>query len=391
MKRKVLVVFGTRPEAIKMAPVIAALARSEYEVVPCVTAQHREMLDQVLELFEIVPRHDLDLMTPGQTLTSLTAGVLISMKRILEAEKPDLVLVQGDTTTTMATGLAAFYENIPVGHIEAGLRTHDLRSPWPEEANRRFVSVVADLHFPPTTWSRGNLLREGVPEERIFVTGNTVIDALMMVKDHLARDTGLRAEVAGAFPFLDPSLRTLLVTSHRRENFGDGLRGICRALLRLSRRRDVQIVFPVHLNPRVRGPVESLLSDAPNVHLVEPQDYLRFVYLLTQADLVLSDSGGIQEEAPSLGKPVLVMRDTTERPEALEAGTARLVGTDETVIVREAEHLLDDAAAYNEMAQRANPYGDGHAAERIVQALRATEWRAMRSESGHVVAAAEGS
>ena len=379
MRKRVLVVFGTRPEAIKMAPVIEALNRSEdFEAIPCVTAQHREMLDQVLHLFGIEPHHDLDLMTPGQNLATLTSGVLTNMKRVLEAERPDLVLVQGDTTTTFATSLAAFYEGVPVGHIEAGLRTHDIRSPWPEEANRRFVSVVADLHFPPTAWSRANLLREGVAEETVFTTGNTVIDALLTVRGRLERDDDLAARLAEAFPFIDPSLRTILVTSHRRENFGEGLRGICEAIRRLSQRDDVQVVFPVHLNPKVRGPVEELLGGAPNVHLIEPQDYLSFVYLLTRADLVLSDSGGIQEEAPSLGKPVLVLRENTERPEAIEAGTARLVGTDSDTIVSESERLLEDPAAYEDMARRANPYGDGRAAERVLEALRAMNWQSGR-------------
>ena len=379
MRKRVLVVFGTRPEAIKMAPVVEALNRSEdFEAIPCVTAQHREMLDQVLHLFGIEPHHDLDLMTPGQNLATLTSGVLTNMKRVLEAEQPDLVLVQGDTTTTFATSLAAFYEGVPVGHIEAGLRTHDIRSPWPEEANRRFVSVVADLHFPPTAWSRANLLREGVAEETVFTTGNTVIDALLTVRERLERDGDIASRLADTFPFIDPALRTILVTSHRRENFGEGLRGICEAIRRLSQRDDVQVVFPVHLNPRVRGPVEELLGGAPNVHLIEPQDYLSFVYLLTRADLVLSDSGGIQEEAPSLGKPVLVLRENTERPEAIEAGTARLVGTDADTIVAESERLLDDPAAYEDMARRANPYGDGRAAERIIDALRTMDWQSGR-------------
>lgn len=362
-----------------MAPVVEALNRAaDFEAVPCVTAQHREMLDQVLDLFGIEPRYDLDLMTPGQNLASLTAGVLTNMKRVFEAEEPDLVLVQGDTTTTFATSLAAFYENIPVGHVEAGLRTYDIRSPWPEEANRRFVSVIANLHFPPTPWSRANLLREGVAEESVFTTGNTVIDTLFMVRDRFERDKALTTELSTNFSFIDPSRRTILVTSHRRENFGEGLRGICDSLRRLSKRDDIQVVFPVHLNPNVRDTVDKMLGGAPNVHLIEPQDYLRFVYLLMRADLVFSDSGGIQEEAPSLGKPVLVMRENTERPEAIEAGTARLVGTDSDTIVHAANLLLDDTEAYNDMAQRANPYGDGHAAERIVSALRGLDWGSGR-------------
>jgi UDP-N-acetylglucosamine 2-epimerase (non-hydrolysing) len=369
---KVLTVFGTRPEAIKMAPLVQRLQASEGIVGRvCVTAQHRQMLDQVLELFEIRPDHDLDLMRPGQDLTSITTEILQAIRAVYAAERPDLVLVHGDTTTTFTATLAAFYQRIPVGHVEAGLRTHNLYAPWPEEANRKLTGALARLHFAPTPTSRDNLVREGVAADHIVVTGNTVIDALLAVRDKLDTNPALAAELAQRFPFLRPGHRMLLVTGHRRENFGDGFERICEALLRLARRHpDVDLVYPVHLNPNVREPVNRLLSGIANVHLIEPLDYLPFVYLMTRSTLILTDSGGIQEEAPSLGKPVLVMRDTTERPEAVAAGTVRLVGTDVDAIADGVTELLTDAEAYRRMSVAHNPYGDGHACERIVAALR---------------------
>jgi len=368
---RVLTVFGTRPEAIKMAPVVKALAASpQIEARVCVTAQHREMLDQVLDLFRIVPDYDLNLMKPGQDLTDITANVLHGLKPVLADFAPDLVLVHGDTTTTMAASLAAYYQRIPVGHVEAGLRTGDILSPWPEEVNRKVAGAITRLHFAPTKRSQQNLLAENVPASHIFVTGNTVIDALEDVVTRIEGDTALAQELAERLP-LDPAKRMVLITGHRRESFGGGFERICAALRRIAARPDVEIIYPVHLNPNVRGPVKAHLSGLPNVRLIEPQDYLPFVYLMHRSTLILTDSGGVQEEAPSLGKPVLVMRDTTERPEAVEAGTVRLVGTDEDLIVSSAEHLLDDQAAYEAMSFAHNPYGDGFAASRIIEAIHA--------------------
>lgn len=370
---KVLTVFGTRPEAIKMAPLVKHLQSVPgIEASVCVTAQHRQMLDQVLELFEITPDHDLDLMRPGQDLYSVTSDILLSLRPVYEAERPDLVLVHGDTTTTFATTLAAFYQRIPVGHVEAGLRTGNLLSPWPEEANRKLTGALARFHFAPTAISRDNLLREGVPETNIVVTGNTVIDALLMIQAKLERSAQLQSALAARFPYLRDGARLLLITGHRRENFGDGFERICEAIATLARRYpDLDLVYPVHLNPNVREPVNRLLSGIANVHLIEPLDYLPFVYLMARSTVILTDSGGIQEEAPSLGKPVLVMRDTTERPEAIEAGTARLAGTDVASIVGGVSLLLDDAAEYRRMSVAHNPYGDGHACERIARTLLA--------------------
>lgn len=370
---KVLTVFGTRPEAIKMAPLVKHLQVAEgIDSRVCVTAQHRQMLDQVLELFEIRPDHDLNLMRPGQDLVSITGDILQALKPVLAHEQPDIVLVHGDTTTTFAATLSAFYQRIPVGHVEAGLRTGNLYSPWPEEANRKLTGALARLHFAPTPVSRDNLLREGVPESHVVVTGNTVIDALLSVRAKLEASAELSDSLARRFPFLRAGARMLLITGHRRENFGAGFERICRAIARLAQRYpDMDLVYPVHLNPNVREPVGRLLSGIANVHLVEPQDYLPFVYLMTRATLLLTDSGGIQEEAPALGKPVLVMRDTTERPEAIDAGTARLVGTDEASISEGVALLLDDAAEYRRMAYAHNPYGDGRACERIVRSLPA--------------------
>lgn len=368
---RVLSVFGTRPEAIKMAPVVKALlAAEDIDSRVCVTAQHREMLDQVLSLFEIAPDYDLNLMRPGQGLEDLTAAVLQSLSPVLADFLPQLVLVHGDTTTTLATSLAAYYQKIPVGHVEAGLRTGNILSPWPEEINRKVTGTIAALHFAPTEQSRANLLAESVPADTIDVTGNTVIDALLDVVAMLEAGGEHSSALERQFA-LDPSKRLILVTGHRRESFGDGFERICEALARLAARPDVEIVYPVHLNPQVKGPVEKRLSTLTNVHLIAPQDYLPFVYLMSRADIILTDSGGVQEEAPSLGKPVLVMRDTTERPEAVAAGTVKLVGTDADLIVSQVSMLLDDTAAYDAMSFAHNPYGDGKAAQRIVEHIRA--------------------
>ncbi|WP_317850490.1 non-hydrolyzing UDP-N-acetylglucosamine 2-epimerase [Stenotrophomonas indicatrix] len=368
--KKVMVVFGTRPEAIKMAPVVEALkARPELETVVAVTAQHRQMLDQVMDLFGITPDVDLNVMEPGQSLAGLFAKILTGMTTVIADYKPDLVLVHGDTSTTLASALAAFYNRVAVGHVEAGLRTGDIYAPWPEEGNRRLTGPLTRLHFAPTTRSRDNLLAEGTSSTDIHITGNTVIDALLNVADKLKHDIALNESMRARFPFLDASKRLILVTGHRRENFGSGFESICEALKALASRGDTQIVYPVHLNPNVQGPVNRILADAPGVILIEPQDYLPFVYLMTQATLIITDSGGVQEEAPSLGKPVLVMRDTTERPEAVDAGTVRLVGTDAQRIVEEANRLLDDTQAYQQMSRAHNPYGDGRASQRIAHII----------------------
>ena len=366
--KKILIVFGTRPEAIKMAPVVTTLKASHlFETRVCVTAQHRDMLDQVLSLFEIVPDYDLDLMTAQQTLVNLSTKVLQGISEVLSQLNPDLVLVHGDTTTSSMTAMACFYQRIPVGHVEAGLRTGNMWSPWPEEFNRRLTGLITKLHFAPTEQARLNLLAEKIPSESIVVTGNTVIDALLTVSLRIDNDPYIQAKFKEQFNFLNPSKRILLVTGHRRENFGDGMQSICRALLILSNRDDLEIIYPVHRNPNVTGPVEENLARQPNIHLLEPLDYLSFVYLMQRCTIILTDSGGIQEEAPAFGKPVLVMRDTTERPEAVEAGTACLVGTDATNIVREVTNLLDDQQAYKKMSCSKNPYGDGLAAQQIVK------------------------
>jgi UDP-N-acetylglucosamine 2-epimerase (non-hydrolysing) len=368
---KVLSIFGTRPEAIKMAPVVRQLAAtSGVESKVCVTAQHRQMLDQVLELFEIRPDYDLDIMKPGQTLSGLTSEILLRLEPVLRGFRPDLVLVHGDTTTTFAATLAAFYQQVRVGHVEAGLRTGNLYAPWPEEANRKLTGVLAALHFAPTAVARDNLLAEGVPAERIHVTGNTVVDALLHARDRLLADPATLHRLDGQFSFLRARAGLVLITGHRRENFGDGFDRICTAIRTLAEEfADVDFVYPVHLNPNVQGPVHRFLAGMPNVHLVAPLDYLPFVYLMNRSHVILTDSGGIQEEAPSLGKPVLVMRDTTERPEAVAAGTVRLVGTDTARIVQGVRTLLTDPAEYARMSVSHNPYGDGHAAERIAQAV----------------------
>ncbi|QHM72882.1 non-hydrolyzing UDP-N-acetylglucosamine 2-epimerase [Mixta intestinalis] len=369
---KVLTVFGTRPEAIKMAPLVHALANDEaFDARLCVTAQHREMLDQVLRLFALKPDYDLDIMRPEQGLTEITSRILEGLKQVFAEFRPDVVLVHGDTTTTLAASLAAFYHRIPVGHVEAGLRTGDLYSPWPEEANRKLTGHLATWHFTPTENSRQNLLRENLPDSRIFVTGNTVIDALLWVRDRILSDRQHYDDLAARYPFLDASKKMILVTGHRRESFGGGFERICSALAKLALQHpEVQIVYPVHLNPNVSEPVNRILSGIDNIVLIDPQEYLPFVWLMHRAWLILTDSGGIQEEAPSLGKPVLVMRETTERPEAVAAGTVRLVGTDEEKIVAEVNHLLTHEEAWQTMSRAHNPYGDGHACARILQALK---------------------
>lgn len=367
--KKVLLVFGTRPEAIKMAPVYEVLrATPGLDVRVAVTAQHREMLDQVLRLFGIEPDYDMNVMKPGQGLTEVTAAVLAGLKPVLEEFSPDLLLVHGDTTTTLSAALAAYYQQIPVGHVEAGLRTGNIYSPWPEEINRKVTSTIARLHFAPTEKAASNLKSEGVPADRISITGNTVIDALHKVVERLENDPKQSAAFDTKFG-IDATKRLILVTGHRRESFGGGFERICSALVTIAKREDVQIIYPVHLNPNVKGPVENSLGAVTRVKLIAPQDYLPFVHLMRRAGVILTDSGGVQEEAPSLGKPVLVMRDTTERPEAVDAGTVKLVGTDADLIVLETCKLLDNQAAYNAMSHAHNPYGDGLASQRIRDAI----------------------
>ncbi len=367
----VLTVFGTRPEAIKMAPLVHKLAKDErFDAKVCVTAQHREMLDQVLNLFEITPDYDLNLMKPGQDLTDVTCGILQGLKSVLTEFKPDYVLVHGDTATTFSATLAAYYQQIKVGHVEAGLRTGNLYSPWPEEGNRKLTGAIADVHFVPTTTSQQNLLAENISESKTVVTGNTVIDALLEVKDKLSRDVGIQEKMAANFDFLEHDKKMVLITGHRRESFGGGFERICQAISSLAKEfPQVQFVYPMHLNPNVREPVNRLLAHQSNVFLIEPVDYLPFVYLMDKSTVILTDSGGVQEEAPSLGKPVLVMRDTTERPEAVEAGTVKLVGTDVETIFSYASELLTDESKYEQMAFAHNPYGDGKACQRIADFL----------------------
>ncbi len=369
---KILTVFGTRPEAIKMAPVVKALEAAEgIESVVCVTAQHREMLDQVLNLFDIVPDVDFNIMRKDQDLYYITSNVLLQLRKVLEENKPDVVLVQGDTTTAMAASLAAFYMKIPVGHVEAGLRTYNKYSPYPEEINRRIISVIADYHFAPTEWAKNRLVQEGIVIDRIFVTGNTVIDALLTSADKI-KSYSWQDKFDRMFDFLDKSKRVVLITGHRRESFGNGFKNICTAIKELALMFPAcNFLYPVHLNPNVQQPVKEILDDKDltNIHLIKPVEYLPFVYLLNRAYLILTDSGGIQEEAPSFGKPVLVMRDTTERPEGIEAGVVRLVGNNKENIVRETSSLINNEAEYNKMSCQKNPYGDGKAAERIVDIL----------------------
>ena len=373
-KKKILLVFGTRPEAIKMCPLVKEFQKypNDFETVVCVTGQHREMLDQVLEIFGVKPDYDLNIMKQGQDLYDVTARVLTGMRDVLDKVKPDVVLVHGDTTTSMAAAMAAFYRQIPVGHVEAGLRTHNLYSPWPEEMNRQVTGRIAEFDFAPTPLSRQNLLDEGVPEERISVTGNTVIDALHWVVENVLAK-GYQPKDPSVAALLQDDKRKVLITGHRRENFGEGFISMCTAIRDLAwKYSEVDFVYPMHLNPNVRKPIRQVFGNHPaeNLHFIEPLDYLDFVCLMSRSYIVLTDSGGIQEEAPGLGKPVLVMRDTTERPEALEAGTVKLVGTDYDRIVSEVSSLLDDPAAYDAMSHAVNPYGDGKACPRIVEKLK---------------------
>jgi len=375
---KILTVVGTRPEAIKMAPVIAEARRRGLAVRVCATAQHRELLDQVLGLFAIVPDRDLDLMRPAQTLADFAARALAAVDRVLAVERPDWVLVQGDTTTAMVAALAAFYRSVPVGHVEAGLRTGDLARPFPEEMNRRTIDMLSRAHFAPTLGAGSNLLREGIAASSIHVTGNTVVDALLEARAMPCPDSEL---AAAAMPPLAPNERLVLVTAHRRESFGDGMRAIARAVARLAAAvPDVRIVYPVHPNPNVREPMEEILAGTPRVHLISPLPYLAFVHLMSRAHLIVSDSGGVQEEAPTLGVPALVLRETTERPEAIEAGAVRLVGVDEEAIVRAALEVLGEPAVRDAMARAVNPYGDGQAAARIVRILLGEPWTPFASE-----------
>jgi len=371
--QKILIVFGTRPEAIKMAPLVKEFQKNSdlFEVKVCVTAQHREMLDQVLELFEITPEYDLDIMKPGQDLYDVTSNVLLGLKLILVDFKPDFVFVHGDTSTTFAAALATFYQQIPVAHIEAGLRTGDIYSPWPEEANRQLTTQIAKYHFAPTSTSRDNLLRENVKNVNITVTGNTVIDALFLALEKIKSDKQLETGIIQYLSRLDYEFqddkKIILVTGHRRENHGQGFINICSALKEIALYNpNIDIVYPVHLNPNVQKPVKELLSNVANIYLIEPLQYEQFIYMMDKSYFIITDSGGVQEEAPSLGKPVLVMRDATERPEALEAGTVKLVGTDIKLIVKEAQKLLDDKEEYIKMSQASNPYGDGHACQKVV-------------------------
>ena len=374
--KKILLVFGTRPEAIKMAPLVKAFQSDDhFETKVCVTAQHREMLDQVLDLFEIVPDYDLNLMKPGQDLYDITSNVLMGMKGVLSDFNPDIVLVHGDTTTTSATSLAAFYQQIKIGHVEAGLRTGDLMSPWPEEANRQITGVLAKYHFAPTITSQENLIKENKDSKNIIVTGNTVIDALFLALTKIKSSTEIERQIVNQLSELNFNLvenkKIILVTGHRRENHGQGFINICTALKEIALKNPtMDIVYPVHLNPNVQKPVHEILGNIKNIYLIEPLQYEQFIYLMDKSYFIITDSGGVQEEAPSLGKPVLVMRDITERPEALEAGTVKLVGTDPQKIIKEAQKLLDDKIEYEKMSKAHNPYGDGKASEKIVNFLK---------------------
>lgn len=374
--KKILLVFGTRPEAIKMAPLVKALQKDteHFETRVCVTAQHRQMLDQVLEVFGITPEYDLNIMAPNQDLYDITAKVLLGLREVLKDFRPDTVLVHGDTTTSMAASLVAFYMQIPVGHVEAGLRTYNMLSPWPEEMNRQVTDRICTYYFAPTEQSRANLLQENIDAKKIFITGNTVIDALLMAVDIISTTAGVKEKMAKELQekgYTVGDREYILVTGHRRENFGDGFLHICKAIKELAALHlEMDIVYPVHLNPNVQKPVYELLSGLSNVYLISPLDYLPFIYAMQHSTLLLTDSGGVQEEAPSLGKPVLVMRDTTERPEAVEAGTVKLVGTDAEAIVSNVTALLQDKEMYKRMSETHNPYGDGQACERIIAALR---------------------
>ncbi len=380
--QKILIVFGTRPEAIKMAPLVKEFYKhtNSFETKVCVTAQHREMLDQVLELFDITPDYDLDIMKPKQDLYDVTSNVLLGMKAVLIDFKPDIVFVHGDTSTTFAAALAAFYQQISVAHIEAGLRTGDIYSPWPEEANRQLTSQITTYHFAPTDTSKHNLLKENTQERNIVVTGNTVIDALFLalekIKSSLKLEKGIVTHLASLDYHISHEKKMILVTGHRRENHGQGFINICTALKELALHNpEIDIVYPVHLNPNVQKPVQELLSDIPNIYLIAPLQYEQFIYMMDKSYFIITDSGGVQEEAPSLGKPVLVMRDTTERPEALEAGTVKLVGTDTGLIIKEAQDLIDNPKAYSLMSQASNPYGDGNASQKVIEFLKQTMFK----------------
>jgi len=377
--KKILTVFGTRPEAIKMAPLVKKLEKERvFESKICVTAQHREMLDQVLALFDIQPNYDLNIMKPNQDLYDITSDILQGIKKILEDFKPDLILVHGDTTTTFATTLAAFYKKIDIGHVEAGLRTGNIYSPWPEEANRKLTGALAKYHFAPTKTAKENLLKEGIKEENIIITGNTVIDALFLALEKVNQDENLEQQIINQInsqinnsEFSILHSQFVIITGHRRENFGEGFINICEAIKDLAiKYPEVNFIYPVHLNPNVRKPVNEILSKLDNVFLIEPLDYLPFIYLMSKSYLILTDSGGIQEEAPSLGKPVLVMRNTTERPEAVEAGTVKLVGTDKEKIIKEVSKLIEDKNEYDKISKAINPYGDGKASQKIIKFLR---------------------
>ena len=389
---KILIVFGTRPEAIKMAPLVKTFQQhtDAFETKVCVTAQHREMLDQVLDLFEITPDYDLDIMKPGQDLYDVTSNVLLGLKPVLSDFKPDVVFVHGDTSTTFAASLAAFYQQIKVAHIEAGLRTGDIYSPWPEEANRQLTTQITAYHFAPTSTSKENLLKENVNKHSIEVTGNTVIDALFLALDKIKKSETLEISIIDSInkllpntfqlpfthlPFSSPEdQKMILVTGHRRENHGQGFINICTALKEIALNNpDIDIVYPVHLNPNVQKPVKALLSNVENIHLIEPLQYEQFIYMMDKSYFIITDSGGVQEEAPSLGKPVLVMRDTTERPEALDAGTVKLVGTNTELIIKEAQELIDNEEAYTQMSKASNPYGNGHACSKIVEFLTSVD------------------
>ncbi|MFW2175821.1 non-hydrolyzing UDP-N-acetylglucosamine 2-epimerase [Acinetobacter guillouiae] len=373
--KKILIVFGTRPEAIKMAPLVREFKKdyNNFETRVCVTAQHRQMLDQVLEIFDIVPEYDLNIMKAGQDLYDITANVLVGIGDVLSDFKPDIVFVHGDTSTTFSASLAAFYSKIKIGHIEAGLRTYDIYSPWPEEGNRQLTGVLANYHFAPTQQSKMNLLQEGKNQSDIYVTGNTVIDALMYVLQRIDSQSELKEKIKAKISSqyqLDETRRVILVTGHRRENFGQGFINICQALKEIAQKNpDIDIVYPVHLNPNVQQPVNEILSDITNVYLIDPLQYEEFIYLMSQSYFIITDSGGIQEEAPSLGKPVLVMRDTTERPEAVIAGTVKLVGCDKEALVAGAEKLIHDKSEYETMSRAHNPYGDGNSSVRIVDII----------------------
>jgi len=378
--KKILIVFGTRPEAIKMAPLVKEFEKynSTFQMKVCVTAQHREMLDQVLELFEIKPDYDLNIMKPGQDLYDVTSNVLLGMKQVLEDFKPDVVFVHGDTTTTFSTALASFYKQIKVAHVEAGLRTGNIYSPWPEEANRQLTTQITAYHFAPTQTSKENLLKENVPEENIVVTGNTVIDALFLALKKIDSNTDLKQQIINNIEekikhltFNIKNSKFILVTGHRRENHGEGFINICKALKTIAQNNpELHIVYPVHLNPNVQKPVFELLSNIENIHLIKPLQYEEFIYMMNNSYFIITDSGGVQEEAPSLGKPVLVMRDTTERPEAVEAGTVKLVGTNKETIIKEAQNLINSKTAYEKMSKANNPYGDGKACKKIVDFLK---------------------